>query len=93
MSNRRGKNFSVRSFSWNDSLCFIYIERRREFEFAPATEGRHFVVTKVPPLGEAVSPQYCGVGGGFLPPTTIEQLPPREGFLCLRAFTLFTYSK
>jgi len=27
-------------------------------------------MTKVPPLGEAVSPQYCGVGGGFLPPTT-----------------------
>ena len=34
-------------------------------------------MTKVPPLGEAVR----GTRWGFLPPTTIEQLPPREGFL------------
>jgi len=49
-------------------------------------EGRQFVVTKVPPLGEVV----CVARWGVLPPTTLEQLPPREGFLCLRVFTSFT---
>jgi len=75
---------------WRASLLGEYVNKSLYPDTsgrpAPFYEGRQFIVTKVPPLGEVV----CVARWGFLPPTTIEQLPPREGFLCLCVFTSFT---